>query len=308
MEKRMSLIVIVAIGLLGGGGRAAAQGEPLPGAADSLALVTADWHWRALGGGAEAGTASLHLFSSIQSISIIRFPMNKWRVEILERDGDKACTTSEMASHFGAAMALNGSYFNWDVTPATFVKDDGKVISTTSPDEEFRANGLLLIKGKRHTRLRIRTSLPSDNKVDSRLSREALSSGPMLVENGKVIGNERDSSNFFVGRHPRSFMGYTLPAAVPKGTLAGPGKPSGRMVYLVVVDGRFPGQADGATIPEAAFICRILGLHDAINLDGGGSSTLWDEGMGVLNHPYDNHVFDHSGERRVPNSVGVFQR
>ena len=304
----MIILAIAATVLLGGGGRAAAQGEPLPGAADYLALVTADWHWRALGGGAEAGTASLHLFSSTQSISIIRFPMDEWRVEVLERDGDDACTTSEMASYFGAAMALNGSYFNRDITPATFVKDDGKVISRTSPDEEFRANGLLLIKGKRRTRLHIRTSLPHVNWINSWFSREALSSGPMLVDNGKVVGNEGDGSEFFVRRHPRSFMGYTLPGAVPKGTLAGTGKPSGRMVYLVVVDGRFPGKADGATIPEAAFICRILGLHDAINLDGGGSSTLWDEGLGVLNHPYDNRVFDHSGERLVPNSVGVFQR
>lgn len=304
---RKALLIILPF-LLAGAGRSAAQGFPLPGAADSLALVTADWQWRDLGGGAEAGTASLQLFSSTQSISIIRFPMRKWKVEVLERDGDEACSTSEMATYFGADMAMNGSYFNWDVTPATFVKDDGVVISSTSPDEEFRADGLLLINGKRRTRLRIMTSLQPDNAADSRRSREALSSGPMLVENGKVVGNEGDNSNFFVGRHPRSFMGYTLPGAVPKGTLAGPVKPSGRMVYLVVVDGRFPGQADGATIPELAFICRILGLHDAMNLDGGGSSTLWDENLGVLNHPYDNRVFDHSGERRVPNSVGVFSR
>lgn len=294
--------------VLAGAGLAAAQGVPLPGAADSLALVTADWQWQDLGGGAEAGTASLQLFSSTQSISIIRFPMRKWKVEVLERDGEEACSTSEMATYFGADMAMNGSYFNRDVTPATFVKDDGEVISSTSPEEEYRADGLLLIKGRRGTRLRIMTSLPPDNVTDSKRSREALSSGPMLVEKGKVLVNEEDDTNFYAGRHPRSFMGYTLPGAVPKGTLAGPGKPSGRMVYLVVVDGRFPGQADGATIPELAFICRILGLHDAMNLDGGGSSTLWDENLGVLNHPYDNRVFDHSGERRVPNSVGIFRR
>jgi exopolysaccharide biosynthesis protein len=77
------------------------------------------------------------------------------------------------------------------------------------------------------------------------------------------------------------------------------------MVYFVVVDGRFPGQADGTSIPETAFIARILGLHDAVNFDGGGSSTLWSSKLGVINHPYDNKVYDHEGERKIPNILMV---
>ena len=52
-------------------------------------------------------------------------------------------------------------------------------------------------------------------------------------------------------------------------------------------------------------IARLLGLVDALNLDGGGSSTLWTARKGVLNHPYDNHRFDHAGERAVPNCIVV---
>ena len=69
---------------------------------------------------------------------------------------------------------------------------------------------------------------------------------------------------------------------------------------MIVIDGRFPGQADGASIAECSYICRILGLTDAINLDGGGSSTLWSDQTGVINYPYDNKTWDHKGERRVP--------
>ena len=76
--------------------------------------------------------------------------------------------------------------------------------------------------------------------------------------------------------------------------------------YLVVIDGRFKGQADGATIYEAAYICSMLGMTDAINLDGGGSSTLWAESTGVINHPYDNKKFDHEGERVIPNLILVY--
>lgn len=44
------------------------------------------------------------------------------------------------------------------------------------------------------------------------------------------------------------------------------------------------GRADGASIHEAAYICRLLGMTDAINLDGGGSTTLWTDNTGVINH------------------------
>ena len=77
------------------------------------------------------------------------------------------------------------------------------------------------------------------------------------------------------------------------------------MLYFIVVDGRFPAQADGMTIFELEVLCQSLGLYEAINLDGGGSSTLWARGSGVLNHPYDNKLFDHEGERTVPNAIIV---
>jgi exopolysaccharide biosynthesis protein len=51
-----------------------------------------------------------------------------------------------------------------------------------------------------------------------------------------------------------------------------------------------------------------LGSTEAINLDGGGSSTLWantDELNGVLNFPPDNDTFDHRGERKVANAILV---
>ena len=62
---------------------------------------------------------------------------------------------------------------------------------------------------------------------------------------------------------------------------------------MIVVDGRFPGQAAGMTIGELIYLVRQLGLYSALNLDGGGSSTLWTAQEGVLNHPYDNRRFDH---------------
>lgn len=46
-------------------------------------------------------------------------------------------------------------------------------------------------------------------------------------------------------------------------------------ILLIVVDGRRKGKAEGINIPELAHMIRVLGGEDALNLDGGGSSTLW---------------------------------
>ena len=95
--------------------------------------------------------------------------------------------------------------------------------------------------------------------------------------------------SFYNKRHPRTLMG----------------KDADGGVWLVVVDGRFPGEAEGMTIAELTALAEKLGLVEALNLDGGGSSTLWTLPGGVLNHPCDNGKFDHVGQRIVPNAVVV---
>lgn len=63
--------------------------------------------------------------------------------------------------------------------------------------------------------------------------------------------------------------------------------------------------AAGMTIGELTVLACLIGLTDALNLDGGGSSTLWTLPGGVLNHPCDNKRFDAYGQRRVPNVLAL---
>lgn len=113
-----------------------------------------------------------------------------------------------------------------------------------------------------------------------------------LLEGDKPIDvvNDYSPALFYDKRHPRTIFGTD----------------NDGNAYLVVIDGRFKGKADGATIYEAAYICSMLGMTEAINLDGGGSTTLWTEKTGVINHPYDNRKFDHDGERTIPNLILVY--
>jgi exopolysaccharide biosynthesis protein len=73
------------------------------------------------------------------------------------------------------------------------------------------------------------------------------------------------------------------------------------------VDGRNE-QSAGMTLPELANIIKWLKAQDGINLDGGGSTTLWISNQpdnGVVNYPTDNKKWDHAGERKVANVVIV---
>jgi exopolysaccharide biosynthesis protein len=69
----------------------------------------------------------------------------------------------------------------------------------------------------------------------------------------------------------------------------------------VVVDGRQPATAVGMSHHELAGLMQRLGCTDALNLDGGGSSTLWYEGK-VMNQPSD------SAPRPVGNALVLLVR
>jgi hypothetical protein len=84
-------------------------------------------------------------------------------------------------------------------------------------------------------------------------------------------------------RHPRSAVGFTRDA---------------RTMFLVLVEGRTPRSA-GATTRELGVIMRDLGAWRALRLDGGGSSTLYLAGRGVVN------VLADGRERIVANHLGV---
>jgi hypothetical protein len=86
---------------------------------------------------------------------------------------------------------------------------------------------------------------------------------------------------------------------------------TGTRLWLVVVDGRQPGWSEGLTTDELVPLMRDLGCHDAINLDGGGSSIVIlrdrPDRPPVMNRP-STRVFGTSFPRPVPVMVGVRRR
>lgn len=262
---------------------------------DVLPLV-----WTEIERGAQYAVFQGNLFGRPQTVSIVRYPVSALSTDIMNDSGlnpplkeglpsaaDPDCpavVTSSFANRYDAVAAINGSYFNVKTLyPTTYVRQGKSVEGHTTPEELVRVDGFVASgSGKVGVEL-------SDTLSYGKLSKgwkDVLAAGPVLMKDGKKLSGWPLKS-FFTGTHPRSAIGIS---------------PDGR-VYMIVIDGRFPDKAVGMTIEQTAELCRMLGLKDAINLDGGGSSTLWVRGQGVISHPYDNRKYDHEGERIVPNVI-----
>ena len=95
-------------------------------------------------------------------------------------------------------------------------------------------------------------------------------------------------------KHPRAAMATT----------------KDKKLWLISVDGRFTNQAVGMTIAELAHMLKVLGCYNAINLDGGASTTLWSRNApdnGVLNKPWGNRTYDTYGERYNDNTILIYK-
>ena len=286
---------------------------------DSLAFVNASWKVTELARGAKAMYAQVPMFNSVQSISAVKYPAAEFRTEILHRPKETAGTPSEIGKEIGASFVMNAGYFNVkELVPCVFYRKNKQVLGHTHPTELYRVDGVFGFKDKGGHKMAVKHCPDTLNYLSvSRKMKSVMASGPLLILDGKIVvpelmGDMADGDNvaameaeakqgskirshytsaqFYDRRHPRTVIGSD---------------DSGN-IYLVVIDGRFKGSADGASIYETTYICHLLGMTDAINLDGGGSSALWTDQTGVISHPRDNRKFDHDGERSVPNLIAVY--
>lgn len=258
---------------------------------DSLRIVRADWRESATAVGITLKQAQIkELFGSTQSISLVEIaPSAKRRVGIAGNAG--MIKTSEQATTHGAVTAINGSFYDMKKgNSVCFYKVDDQIIDSTT-ESEFKTRVTGAVREKRGKVELIAWSRDIEQGYTQRKG-TVLASGPMLMEDGKQSDWSSCREDFITTRHPRSAI-FT--------------KTDGTVV-LLTVDGRSEGNAAGMSIPELAYLVRVLGAEDALNLDGGGSTTLWIKGAaddGVVNYPCDNKLFDHKGERSVSNIIYV---
>ncbi len=198
--------------------------------------------------------------------------------------------TSKLGETNSALVAVNGSYFNMENgKPVTYLRSEGHILSKGAPANRFYTENGAICWDSRGAPVIIPRP---EAGWDSVPYQHILSAGPLLLLDGEPLSFKEDS--FHQNRHPRTAVALAN---------------HNRMIFITV-DGR-SFQSYGMTIPELATFLREMGAESALNLDGGGSTTMWIHGKeenGVVNYPSDNLEFDHQGERNVSNSLLLLNR
>ena len=126
-------------------------------------------------------------------------------------------------------------------------------------------------------------------EADWRNTEAIVGGAGLLLRDGRLITDwkvEQLSPGFAHTRHPRTLIGTQVDGTI----------------WLVTVDGRQPKVSAGMSLFELRSLVQRLGLRNALNLDGGGSTTMWVAGK-IVNSPSDA-----AGPRRVSDALILTHR
>ncbi len=182
---------------------------------------------------------------------------------ILEKNDDSGWLPIE------SGQTYNGRIVSVNHEPNSVIPMDKVVLSL----------GFALAKKIINTEIGTAVSLSFQTSPDLKDVDIAIGGGPILIRDAKV----RQFSGY-QPRHPRTAIGF-----------------NDMYFFLLVVDGRQKDMSIGMTLPELADFMLDLGCTEAMNLDGGGSSTFWLDGK-IMNSPSDGH------ERHIANGLILVQK
>jgi exopolysaccharide biosynthesis protein len=185
-------------------------------------------------------------------------------------------------------VVRRGWVVDWrDLKGSSAIPADGFVISTSGTAREWALKNL-----RRGTPVQLLLNLsPVETELTDlwKQTTNVIGGGPQLIKNGRVeITNtaEKILPSFVSDGHPRTAI-----AKLKSG-----------QVLLVTVDGRQPGESIGMSLTMLADLLLEFGAVEAINLDGGGSTTM------VIRNRLVNKPSDASGERPVSDAILLFPR
>jgi hypothetical protein len=201
----------------------------------------------------------------------------------------RARTTSEFLRAFGAQLAINGQiFYPWRSGLCDYYPHPGDPVNVVGL---AASAGVIYARptAKHPTLFLDRDGRAQLGALPARVH-HAISGTRWLVSGGRVADDLSRPQD--LGLQPRTAVALDRARA---------------QLLLLVVDGRQPRYSEGVSLPELARLLRGYGAHDAINLDGGGSSALVAEGPGgepvLLSSPIDRRLPGH--ERAVANHLGV---
>jgi exopolysaccharide biosynthesis protein len=225
-----------------------------------------------------------------QNINILVVNLKKRNITLVHNP-EKNVRTSIQAQSTGALAAVNAGFFNVkNGGSVSYLKTAGRIVDTDTAKKWIRnsnLNGAILIRSSEE--MYIGRIMPNSWFDSHSEYEDILVTGPLLVEKGTLSNMPKTS--LVSNTHPRTAIGTR----------------NCRKIIIVTIDGR-TSEAAGMTLEELAEMMMLLKCKDAINLDGGGSTTMWINNKpfnGVVNMPSDNKKFDHEGERSVANILVI---
>ena len=230
--------------------------------------------------------SGIHEKWGAQYILILKAKHPKYRLDLAFAK-DSLIKTSAFAKQSKALAAINGGFFDMKAGGSvSFLVSDGVIIHENKPnvlsvENEMGANAIVVYDNGKGDILPTQgpTRIPLLKNVE-----DAIVTGPLLLKNSQI--NPLQKRPFNDLKHPRSAICL--------------GK---KEIWLVAADGRHK-EATGLNLNDLASFLLSCGCPQAINLDGGGSTTLYlntKKLNGIVNHPSDNKKFDSEGERPVAN-------
>ncbi|MEE1884447.1 phosphodiester glycosidase family protein [Pedobacter flavus] len=259
---------------------------------DSLNIVNAKWKTQKIAPHTRLKTyhfSNNSLFNANQYISFVEIKNKGKKVKLsLGADSGTLYKTSEFGIKNNALLAINGTFFDIkNGGSVDYIRANGQLINSNKLDNNQRARhqqaAITIDKGRLAIKKWDNTLTWEEELKES----DIMVSGPLLIYKNSV--EALDKSSFTTARHPRTVVGV---------------KKNGNVI-LLTVDGRHENSA-GMSLNELTLLMKWLGSEDALNLDGGGSTTLWlnnNQENGVVNYPSDNKKWDHEGERKVANVI-----
>jgi hypothetical protein len=220
------------------------------------------------------------------TVYAVRHPASRTRVRVVHfprtRRLDVWCRGA------GVEEAVVGGFFVRDpYRPLGEVWIDGRAVAHEPVPERYAPRRACVVSDGEGVRILARESAPTQPDAD------LVQAGPMLVAGGAVAfdpradregfsaGAEQFDSDITSDRYPRAALGLSDDALV-----------------AVACDGRRTGVDAGLSMLELARVMVDLGAREAINLDGGGSTTLVHRGH-LLNRPYSTQDQPGPQSRRI---------
>ncbi|GAB2837679.1 phosphodiester glycosidase family protein [Actinocorallia aurea] len=198
--------------------------------------------------------------------------------------------TDQWGPGLRTSVALSGAYTEVVVAEGAVTAVTAALTDTAVPE-----GGIIVVgRGSAAAALAAAAQPGAAAKLDFALKSDspakiqtALGSGSVLVRDGKAIDLPASTGNDAL--KPRTAIGWSA---------------GGKRLLLVTVDGS-ANFSEGVSFDQMAVIMARLGAHEALMLDGGGSSDLvaripGDTGTSVVNTPSDGY------ERSIPQGVGLF--